>query len=116
MVFFYLIIFVAAYALAASRAARYGSVRLWSTAAVSLLLIVAVGAFGARHYPAENLSRLLLYLIPLTGPIVIMPTALLARTATPQSTTREALPTAILGALLGLVCGYVMVVWGLGVW
>ncbi len=116
MVFLFLVIFVGAYALAASWVARQGTARLWLTAIGTLLLIVVSGVFLGKYYDEQSLPHLLLYFIALTGPIVVVPTVLLAYTTTAKSTTAKAFPTAILGASLGLVCGYVIVVWGLRVW
>lgn len=116
MVFLFAFILVGAYALAASRVARHGPGRLWWTASGFLLFIVIGGVLLGRHYSVASVSRLLLYLAALTGPIVILPTAMLSRAGTTRSTMAEAFPTAIFGACFGLMCGFVIVVWGLGVW
>ena len=116
MVFLFAFILVGVYALAASRVARHGPGGLWLTACGFLLLIMLGGVLLGSHYSVTSVSRLLVYLVVLTGPIVILPTALLARPATARSTMAEAFPTAIFGACFGLVCGFVIVVWGLGVW
>lgn len=116
MTFLFAVIFVAAYSMAASRVARHGPGPLWWTAAGCLLLIGVGGVLLGRHYDVPSLPQLLLYLVALTGPIVIVPTAMLSLAATERSTMAKAFPTAILGACLGLVMGFVIVVWGLGVW
>ena len=116
MEFLFSIILVGAYATAASRVARHGPARLWLTASGFLLLIVVGGVLLGRHYSVPSSPRLLLYLVALTGPIVVFPTALLSLVTATRSTMAKAFPTAILGACFGFLCGFVIVVWGLGIW
>ena len=116
MVFLFSVILVGAYAMAVSRVACHGPARLWLTASGFLLLIVIGGVFLGRHYSVQSIQNLLLYLIALTGPIVVVPTALLSQATATRSTMSKAFPTAIFGACFGLVCGFIIVVWGLGVW
>jgi len=116
MMVVFVVVVVVAYALAASWAAQHGRGRLWLTAAGFLLLVVVSGVLLGRHYSVPSLPRLILYVVALTGPIVAIPTTMLSRAATTKSTMMAALPTAILGACIGLVCGFVIVVFGLKVW
>ena len=111
-----LVILVGSHAVTASQMARHGSAPLWWTATGYLLLVVTGGVFVGLYYSVPSLPVLLLYLVALTGPILVIPTVLLARTATAQTTTVKALPIALVGEGLGMVCGFVLVVWGLGVW
>jgi len=116
MMFLFVVILVAGYAVAASWAAPHGPSRLWLTAMATLLLIAVAGVLLGRHYAVPSLSRLLLYTVALTGPIVFVPTTMLSFTTGTRSTLATALPTAVLGACLGFVCGFVIVVFGLRVW
>ena len=90
----------------------HGLRRLWSTAAAALLLIVVGGVLLGRYYSVPSLSRLLLFTVSLTGPIVFVPTAMLSFRTTPSSTLAKSLPTAIVGACVGLGCGFVIAMYG----
>jgi len=116
MMLLFLVILVVAYAAAASWASRYGRARLWLTAAAALLSIVAGSVFLGRRFEVPSLLRLLLYALALTGPIVLVPTAMLSFFAASKPALAKALPTAIVGACLGLACGFVTAVFGLGMW
>jgi len=116
MMFLFVLILVAGYAVAASWVTPHGLSRLWLTAIATLLLIVVAGVLLGRHYAVPSLARLLLHTVTLTGPIVFVPTTMLSFTIGTRSTLASALPTAVLGACLGFVCGFVMVVFGLRVW
>ena len=116
MMFSLVVILVAVYAVAASWAARRGPARLWLTAAAALLLIAIGGALLGLYYAVPSLSRLLVYAVALTGPVVFVPTTILSLAGTKRSTLAKSFPMAILGACLGLACGFVIVVYGLGVW
>lgn len=112
----FVVILVGGYALAANWAARHGQGQLWLTAAATLLLIALGSVLLGRYYAVPSTRRLLLYTMALAGPIVFVPTAMLSFATAVRSTLATALPTAILGACLGLVCGFVIVVFGLRVW
>jgi len=116
VVFLFIVILVGGYAMAASWAVRSGPFRLWLMASTALLLIVAGGVVLGRYYAVPSLPRLLLYAVTLTGPIVIVPTAMLSFATATRPTWAQAIPTAVLGACLGFVCGLVIVVFGLRVW
>ena len=116
MIFLLLAVLIGGYAVAASWAVCRGLGRLWSTATASLLLIVAGGIIIGRYYSVPSLSRLLLYVVVLTAPVVLVPTVMLSLSRTPRLTFAKPFPTAILGACVGFVCGWVVVVYGLRVW
>ena len=116
MIFLLFVVFIGAYAVAASWAVCHGLGRLWSTAAASLLLIVVGGILLGRYYSVPSLSRLLFYMMALTAPLVFVPTAMLSFSTTPKTTLAKSLPTAIFGACIGFLCGWVVVVYALRVW
>lgn len=116
MILLFVMIVAGVYAVAASRASRHGPGQLWLTAAAALLLITLGGVLLGHHYRVPDLGRMLLYVVALTGPIVLVPTTMLSFAPAMRSTLAKAFATAILGAFLGLVCGFVIVVFGLRVW
>jgi len=116
MMFLFVAVLVAGYAVAASWAAPHGRSRLWLTATATLLLIVAGGVLLGRYYAVPSVPRLLLYAVALTGPIVIVPATMLSFTTGTRAQLATALPTAALGAGLGVVIGFVIVIFGLWVW
>lgn len=59
---------------------------------------------------------MLLYALAFLGPIVLVPTMLLWHQAATGAVRNATLGTALVGALAGLLCGWVLLVYGLGVW
>ncbi len=115
MLFLFVVMFVAGYAVAAGRAVRHGQGRLGLTAAGALLLIAVGSVLLGRFYRVPSVGRLLLYAGALMGPVVFVATTMLSFAAG-RSSPRKALPTAIAGACLGLVCGFAIAVFWLRVW
>lgn len=116
MIVLFVVILVGGYAVAANWAARHGQGRLWLGAAVTLLLIAFGSVLLGRYYDVPSPRRLLRYVMALTGPIVVVPTTMLSFATAVRSTLATALPTAIVGACLGFVCGFFIVVFGLRAW
>ncbi|MGH7539836.1 MAG: hypothetical protein ACRELC_02435 [Gemmatimonadota bacterium] len=104
------------YPAAASWAVRRGGTRLLLfVAAAALGLIVSAGLWlGVRH--ETDIPRLLSYALVLMGPVVVIPTLLLARPGRARASGHLTLGTALLGALVGLICGWLLVVYRLRVW
>lgn len=113
MILLFVVVLVVAYAIAASQAVCHGLGRLWLTASVALLLILVGGVLLGRYYAVPSLSRLLLYAVALTGPVVLVPTTMLSFSTPGRPAWARVFPTAVAGACLGLVFGYVIVVFGL---
>lgn len=107
---------VVGYAIAASLSARHGLGRLWLTASMALLLILVGGVLLGRYYAVPSLSRLLIYEVARTGPVVLVPTTMLSFVTSVRGDRARALSMAVAGACLGLMCGFVIVVFGLRVW
>lgn len=117
MIFLYIAFLVVAYAVAASWAVSHGGPRrLWLTGSVTLLLVVVAVVILGRHYAVPSFARLLVYAMVFTGPVVVVPTVLLSFTKAPRPAWLGRLPAALLGACIGVVCGWVLLVFGLGVW
>ena len=93
-----------------------GAHRLWLTASGALLFVVVAAVFLGRHYAVPRLPRLLLYALAFTESLVLVPTVLLSFQRMAGLASAGALRAALLGACIGLLCGYAIVVFGLGVW
>ncbi len=116
MIFLYVVLLVVAYAVAASWAVSHGGRRrLWLTGSATLVLLAAAAVGLGRHYAVPSVARLLLYKMAFTGPVVVVPTVLLSLSKAPP-TWAGRLPVAVLGACIGIICGWVLVVFALGVW
>ena len=117
MMFLYVVFLVVGYAVAASWAVSYGGPRrLWITGSATLLLIAVAGSVLGRHYAVPSQTRLLLYAMAFTGPVVVVPTVLLSFSRAHAPTWPGRLPVAVLGACIGVICGWILVVFGLRAW
>lgn len=117
MILLYCVMLVLGYALAEAWAARRGgSGRLWGVAASTLGLILLGGILLGYRFAVPSTPRLLLYLLAFSAPAVLLPTLLLwAQRARPRARA-AALPIALAGGVIGLAVGWIVVVYGLGVW
>lgn len=104
------------YAMAASHAVSRGLGRLCLTGSVALLLVLAAGILLGRHYAVPRLARRLTYMAALAGPVILVPTATLSFMTPARPPWARVLPAALTGTSLGLVCGYLIVVFVLGAW
>ncbi|OLC14526.1 MAG: hypothetical protein AUH29_10030 [Candidatus Rokubacteria bacterium 13_1_40CM_69_27] len=117
MLFLIVVLLVGGYAVVASWAVRHGGQpRLGAVAAGALMLVALAALLAGHRYAVPSMPRLLLYALAFMGPIVLVPTVLLWRQAAIGATRNAMLGTALLGALAGLLCGWVLLVYGLGVW
>ncbi len=117
MVFLFVVVLVVGYAVVAGRLAREGGAGRLGIAALCALSIVALAAtFLGWWYAVPSFARLLAYAMALTGPAVLLPTVLLWGRIAAGAARDGALATALLGALAGSVCGFLLVVYGLRVW
>lgn len=117
MVLLYCVILVLGYAPAAAWAVRRGgSERLWGVAASTLGLIVLLGVLLGYRFAVPSTPRLLLYLLAFSAPTVLLPTLLLWAQRGRPRTQAPALALALSGSAIGLGVGWLVVVYGLGVW
>jgi hypothetical protein len=115
MVLAYVVLLVVGYAAAASWAVSGGGRRrLWATATAMLVVIVLAAILLGWYYAVPSLRSMLLYAVAFTGPIAVVPTVLLSL-AKPSARARP-FPVALVGACLGLGCGWALAVFGLRVW
>ncbi len=114
MIFLMILAFVVAYAGAASWAVRTGGhPRLWGAGGLALLAIVILAWLVGVLYSVPSIGRLVLYATALLAPTVVVTNVLLA--GGPTSRVPRAV-RAMVGAIVGFVCGFLLVVFGLGVW
>lgn len=108
---------VGGYAVTANWAMRHGGpARLGFVAAGTLLLVSLATMLLGIHYGVPSMPRLLQFVLVLTGPVVLVPTVVLWWRAKRGTTRNATLGIALLGALAGLFCGWVLVVYVIGFW
>ena len=116
MVFVIGAVFLVVYVVALARAAARGPSPIWTTAAAALLFALLVAAVLGWYYDVPSMSRLLLTAAVLAGPVTLFPAVMLSAGRIKHRSFADALPLALAGAVLGLASGYVIVVFGVGVW
>jgi hypothetical protein len=111
------VVFLAAYVAAAAWAAGRGRAPLAAVAALALAIVVLSALVLGHQYAVPSIPRLLLFKLAFVGPAVAVPFLLLWPRAVPGHAAGGApLGLALLGAVGGLLAGWVIVVFGLGVW
>ena len=93
-----------------------GSGTLWVVAIGLLLAVVLSAVLISLWYDVPSVLRVILYALTFCGPVVLLPTVLLSFSKTRGVALRASLPIALVGTVLGLGCGFVLVIYGLGVW
>ncbi|HJX16010.1 MAG TPA: hypothetical protein VJ386_09770 [Candidatus Deferrimicrobiaceae bacterium] len=117
MIFLSIVILLVAYSMAASWAVSHGGLhRLWLMGSATLLLIAVAAVPRGMYYGVPSLARWLLYAMTFTGPAVIVPTVLLSFSKAPGTTWAGRLPVAVIGVCIGILCGWVLAVFGMGRW
>ena len=116
MMFLFVGVLVVGYAIVASWSMSHGLLRLWSTASLVLLLVLAGSVALGRHYAVPSMSQLLIYAAAFSWPTVLVPTTMLTLLVSARSAWSKTFPTAVAGACLGQVCGLLIVVLGLRAW
>lgn len=112
MLFLLILVFIVGYTWAATRAARRGRPLLVLLVAIATLLLLVAGAGLAAQVYSARTGPLVLVTLLLFGPAVLLSCVLLMAT---RSTAP--LPSRVLVAtLFGLAVGYMLVVYGYGVW
>ena len=111
------VVFLGAYVAAAAWAAGRGRAQLATVAGLALAIVVLSALFFGYQYAVPSIPRLLLFKLAFVGPAVVLPFLLLwPRTAPGHAAGGAPLGLTLLGAIGGLLAGWVIVVFGLGVW
>jgi hypothetical protein len=101
---------ILAFAPAAVWAFRAGGLRrLWLLGAFALLALSAV-------YSVPSVWRVVLYFLVFVGPSILFTNAALTVASAFERALWTQLITAFVGSLVGLAVGFVVAVYGLGVW
>src|SRR5688500_10775611 len=116
MLTLFMLLLVGGYAVAVSRAARRGRSALFLCAVFAVLLLAAAAMLLGLWYRVPSIARLTGYILGFVGPVIIVPTVLLRHQTRSGHPSTTLLPTALGGAVLGLVLGYFIVVFGFGTW
>ena len=113
MILAFIVVFLAGYIAVMGWAARRGRGAVLAAAGATLGLVVLAALLLGQRYAVPSIPRLLLFALAFLGPAVVLPPLLLWR---PAATGGPALSLALLGAVAGLLGGWVLVVFGLRVW
>jgi hypothetical protein len=108
---------ILAFAPAAVWALRAGGLRrLWLLGAFALLALIPVALVLSAVYSVPSVWRVLLYFLVFVGPSVLFTNAALTVAGAFERALRTQLITAFVGSLVGLAVGFVVAVYGSGVW
>ena len=111
------VVFLGVYVAGAAWAARRGRTQLATVAGLALTIVVLSALFLGHQYAVPSIPRLLLFKLAFVGPAVVLPLLLLwPRAAAGYAAGGAPLGLALLGAVGGLLAGWVIVVFGMGVW
>lgn len=84
-------------------------------AGLTLLVICGAGVMLGVYHSVPSIPRLLLYALTVTLPAVLLPTLLLALCQHDANSGRT-FGVALAGAMVGLLCGWLLAIYGLRVW
>jgi len=113
MILAFVVVFLTGYVAVMGWAVRRGRGALVATAGAALALVVLGALLLGHRYAVPSIPLLLLFALTFVGPAVVLPPLLLWRRAAAGG---PALGLALLGAVAGLLGGWVLVVFGLRVW
>ncbi len=117
MITLFVIPLILAFAPVAVWALRVGGLRwLWLLCAVALLALLLVALLLSAVYSVPSVWRVVLYSLGFVGPSILFATSLLTLASGFARTFPFQLITAFAGSMIGLVVGFVVVVYALGVW
>jgi hypothetical protein len=108
---------ILAFAPAAVWAFRAGGLRrLWLLGAFALLVLILVALVLSAVFSVPSVWRVVLYFLVFVGPSMLFTNAALTVASAFESALWTHLITAFVGSLIGLAVGFVVAVYGLGVW
>jgi hypothetical protein len=90
--------------------------RLWLLCALALLAVLVVALLLSAVYSVPNTWRVILYFEVFVGPSILFATGSLTLASGFARTVLVQLITAFAGSIIGLVVGFIAVVYVLGVW
>ena len=96
---------------------RVGGLRwLWLLCAFALLALLLLAVLLSTTYSVPSVWRVVLYVLAFVGPSILFATGSLTVASAIERALPAQLVTAFAGSLVGLVVGYVVVVYALGRW
>ncbi len=117
MITLFVIPLILAFGPAAVWAFRVGGLQLlWLLCALTLLALVLLALFLSAVYSVPSAWLVILYCLGFVGPSILFATGSLTLASGLASTVFVQLVTAFAGSMIGLVVGFVAVVYVLGVW
>jgi hypothetical protein len=117
MITLFVIPLILAFGPAAVWAFRVGGLQLlWLLCALTLLALVLLALFLSAVYSVPSAWLVILYCLGFVGPSILFATGSLTLASGFTRTLPRQLTTALAGSIVGLAVGFVVVVYGLGVW
>jgi hypothetical protein len=117
MITLFVLPLILAFAPIAVWALRVGGLRrLWLLCALAILANLLAALVLSATYSVPSSWRVVYYSLTFVGPSLLFATGSLALANTFATTLTTQLIAAFAGSLIGLTFGFVVVVYGLGVW
>ena len=117
MITLFVVPLILAFSPAAVWALRVGGLRLlWSLCALALVAVVLLALFLSARYSVPSVWLVILYSLGFVGPPILFATASLTLASGFARTVLVQLITAFAGSIIGLVVGFIAVVYVLAVW
>ena len=117
MITLFILPLILAFSPAAVWALRVGGLRrLWLLCALALLAVLLLALLLSAVYSVPSVWRVILYFLAFLGPSILFATGALTLASGFARTLLVHLITAFAGSMIGLVAGFIVVVYVLGVW
>ena len=117
MITLFIIPLILAFSPAAVWALRVGGLRrLWVLCALALLAVLVVALLLSAVYSVPSMWLVVFYFLAFLGPSILFATGSLTLASGFARTVGVQLVTSFAGSMIGLVVGFVVVVYVLGVW
>jgi hypothetical protein len=117
MITLFVLPLILAFAPGAVWALRVGGLRgLWLLCALTLLAILLLALLLSAVYSVPSVWRIIVYALAFVGPSILFTTGSLTLASGLAKTLPAQLVMAFAGSLIGLAIGFVVAVYGPGVW
>ena len=117
MITLFVVPLILAFSPVAVWALRVGGLRLlWLLCALTLLAVVILALVLSAVYSVPSVRLVVLYFLGLVGPPILFAAVSLTLASGLARTLPLQLVTAFAGSIIGLGLGFVVVIYGLGLW